>query len=133
MADKLIRVGVVSSINYTDGTIRVTYPDLDDAVTDDFPVLHFGNKYKMPEIGEDVLVLHLSSGMEEGFVLGSYWTDDDPPAISGAGVFLQEFAAIAGTAYALYRNSELRIKAPKIILETSAGEVDVDTLIGQGE
>ena len=129
MADKLIRVGSVSSINYEDGTIRVTYPDLDNAVTDDFPVLNFGGKYKMPDIGEDVLVLHLSNGMEAGFVLGSYWTDDDPPAHSGAGVFLQEFATVAGTAFALYKNSTLRIKAPKIILETEAGEVDVDTLI----
>lgn len=129
MADNNIRVGSVSSINYEDGTIRVTYPDLDNAVTDDFPVLHFGGKYKMPEIGEDILVLHLSNGAEAGFVLGSYWTDDDPPAFSGPGVFLQEFAAVAGIAYALYKNSELRIKAPKIVLETEAGELDVDTLI----
>ena len=129
MADNNIRVGSVSSINYEDGTIRVTYPDLDNAVTDDFPVLHFGGKYKMPEIGEDILVLHLSNGAEAGFVLGSYWTDDDPPAFSGPGVFLQEFAAVAGVAYALYKSSELRIKAPKIILETEAGELDVDTLI----
>lgn len=129
MADNNIRVGSVSSINYEDGTIRVTYPDLDNAVTDDFPVLHFGGKYKMPEIGEDILVLHLSNGAEAGFVLGSYWTDDDPPAFSGPGVFLQEFAAVAGIAYALYKSSELRIKAPKIVLETEAGELDVDTLI----
>lgn len=129
MAENNIRVGTVSSINYEDGTIRVTYPDLDDAVTDDFPVLHFGGKYKMPEIGEDVLVLHLSNGDEAGFVLGSYWTEDDPPAFSGVDVFLQEFANEAGIAYALYQNNELRIKAPKIILETAAGEVDVDTLI----
>lgn len=129
MEENLIRIGSVSSINYEAGTIRVTYPDLDDSVTDDFPVLHFGGKYKMPDIGEDVLVLHLSNGTEVGFVAGSYWTDDDPPAFSGPGVFLQEFAAIAGVAYALYKDKKLRIKAPQIILETDAGEVDVDTLI----
>ena len=129
MAERLIRLGNVSSINYGAGTIRVTYPDLDNSVTDDLPVLHFGGKYKMPEIDEDVLVLHLSNGAEVGFVAGSYWSEEDPPAFSGPGVFLQEFAAEAGIAYALYRNQELRIKAPKIILETDAGEVDIDTLI----
>lgn len=129
MAERLIRLGNVSSINYEAGTIRVTYPDLDNSVTDDLPVLHFGGKYKMPEIDEDVLVLHLSNGAEVGFVAGSYWSEEDPPAFSGPGVFLQEFAAEAGIAYALYRNQELRIKAPKIILETEAGEVDIDTLI----
>lgn len=129
MAERLIRLGNVSSINYEAGTIRVTYPDLDNSVTDDLPVLHFGGKYKMPEIDEDVLVLHLSNGAEVGFVAGSYWSEEDPPAFSGPGVFLQEFAAEAGIAYALYRNQELRIKAPKIILETDAGEVDIDTLI----
>ena len=130
MEENLIRIGSVSSINYEAGTIRVTYPDLDDSVTDDFPVLHFGGKYKMPDIGEDVLVLHLSNGTEVGFVAGSYWTDDDPPSFSGPGVFLQEFAAAAGEAYALYKMKTLRIKAPKIILETAAGELDIDTLIG---
>ena len=129
MAERLIRLGNVSSINYEAGTIRVTYPDLDNSVTDDLPVLHFGGKYKMPEIDEDVLVLHLSNGAEVGFVAGSYWSEEDPPAFSGPGVFLQEFAAEAGIAYALYRNQELRIKAPNIILETDAGEVDIDTLI----
>ena len=58
----LIRVGCVSKINYEEGTIEVTYPDRDDAVTDPFPVLSFNDEYKMPDIGQDVLVLHLSNG-----------------------------------------------------------------------
>ena len=43
----LIRVGCVSKINYEEGTIEVTYPDRDDAVTDPFPVLSFNDEYKM--------------------------------------------------------------------------------------
>ena len=38
MAERLIRIGRVSSVNYKSGMVKVTYPDLDDSVTDDFPV-----------------------------------------------------------------------------------------------
>lgn len=42
MAEKNIRIGRVSSIDYGSGMISVTYPDLDDSVTDDLPVFQWG-------------------------------------------------------------------------------------------
>ena len=47
MAEKNIRIGRVSSIDYGSGMISVTYPDLDDSVTDDLPVFSMGDEYKM--------------------------------------------------------------------------------------
>ena len=61
MAEKNIRIGRVSSIDYGNGMISVTYPDLDDSVTDDLPVFSMGDEYKMPPVGAEVLVLHLSN------------------------------------------------------------------------
>ena len=61
MAEKNIRIGRVSSIDYGSGMISVTYPDLDDSVTDDLPVFSMGDEYKMPPVGAEVLVLHLSN------------------------------------------------------------------------
>ncbi|WP_418443651.1 hypothetical protein [Blautia sp.] len=58
MAEKNIRIGRVSSIDYGSGMISVTYPDLDDSVTDDLPVFSMGDEYKMPPVGAEVLVLH---------------------------------------------------------------------------
>ena len=41
MADRTIRIGKVSSVDYGSGMIKVTYPDLDNSVTDDLPFLTF--------------------------------------------------------------------------------------------
>ena len=43
MADRTIRIGKVSSVDYGSGMIKVTYPDLDNSVTDDLPYLAFND------------------------------------------------------------------------------------------
>ena len=48
MAERLIRMGKVSSIDYANGMISVTYPDLDNSTTDTFPVFSLTDEYKMP-------------------------------------------------------------------------------------
>ena len=47
MADRTIRIGKVSSVDYGSGMIKVTYPDLDNSVTDDLPYLTFNDEYKL--------------------------------------------------------------------------------------
>ena len=59
MAERLIRMGKVSSIDYENGMISVTYPDLDNSTTDNFPVFSLTDEYKMPGIGQEVLILHI--------------------------------------------------------------------------
>lgn len=55
MAERLIRIGKVSSIDYANGMISVTYPDMDGATTDNFPVFSLTDEYKMPGIGRKYL------------------------------------------------------------------------------
>ena len=55
MAERLIRIGRVSSVNYDEGMISVTYPDLDDSTTDEFPVFSFTDEYKCRESGRRYL------------------------------------------------------------------------------
>lgn len=75
--NEIIRIGVVHSIDPKRGTARVHFQDDDDIVSYDLHVLHrntYQNKdYNMPDIGEDVLCIFLSSGMASGFVLGSIY------------------------------------------------------------
>lgn len=132
MADRLIRVGRVSRIDYTNGMISVTYPDLDDCTTSLLSVVSFNDEYKMPEIGDDVLVLHLPSGQARGLVLGKYWNKKNPPASSGQGVYRKEFASVPGEAYMKYNpeTEELLIKAPKIRFLTDDADISVDELAG---
>lgn len=86
--NNLIRIGKVSSVDYQKGTARVFFPDDDDIVSYDLPVLHrncLKNKdYNMPDIDERVVCVFLSSGVETGFILGSIYTENvTPPESTG--------------------------------------------------
>lgn len=76
MAERLIRIGKVSSIDYANGMISVTYPDMDGATTDNFPVFSLTDEYKMPGIGQEVLVLHLSNGRPQAWSWGDIGTKE---------------------------------------------------------
>ena len=130
MADKLIRIGKVSKIDYTNGMIAVTYPDLDDAVTVPLSTISFNDEYKMPDIGDEVLALYLPSGQARGLVLGHFWNKGNPPAVSGAGVYRKEYGLEQGEAFAQY-DGELLFFAPSIRLSTSSGEITVDEIISR--
>jgi len=84
LAQNLLRIGIVSSVDYTAGMVRVTFPDRDDSVSDLLPVLTpggWGKGNAIPSVGESVLCCFLGNGIGTGFCLGSYYTDSDlPPA-----------------------------------------------------
>ena len=67
-----IRLGKVSAVDHPAGMVRVVYHEKDDDVTRMIPILStvFSGVYSMPEVGDQVLVLHLSNGTEAGVVLG---------------------------------------------------------------
>lgn len=77
MANDIFRVGKVSSIDYAAGLVRVAYPDKDNSVTAPLPMLC--TEYNMPQVGDPVMVLHLSNGTEAGLVLGRYWSNNNKP------------------------------------------------------
>ncbi len=65
--DDVIRIGNVSSVNGT--TVRVTYPDRQDAVTAELPLVGNG-VYRVPKVGETVLVVHCSNDVGRGVCVG---------------------------------------------------------------
>lgn len=113
MAQKNIRLGKVSSIDYKNGMISVTYPDLDDSVTDDLPVFSMTDEYKMPSVGMEVIVLHLSNGCTAGVVMGRYWNEANKPPISGKNVFRKELGEKIGEAYIQYKDGNITLKDQK--------------------
>ena len=115
MAERLIRIGRVSSINAETGMISVTYPDLDDCTTAQFPVFSFGDEFKLPGIGDNVLVLHLSNGQSAGIVLGKYWNASNRPPVSNG--FRKELGDTFGEAYMDYRDGVLTLHADQINLD----------------
>ena len=108
MAERLIRLGKVSSVDYANGMISVTYPDMDGATTDSFPMFSLTDEYKMPGIGQEVLVLHLSNGQSAGVVMGKYWNKGNTPPASG-NVFRKELGQEFGEAYIQYSNGNITL------------------------
>ncbi len=81
MTHKPIRVGLISVLDRDAETARVTFPDLDDLVTDFLPIIRKGGKSwaqqdDLPEVEDHVLVVFLSSSMSDGFIIGGYKLED---------------------------------------------------------
>ncbi|MFX3635459.1 MAG: hypothetical protein ACE3L7_04175 [Candidatus Pristimantibacillus sp.] len=74
MSNTLIRVGIVSDRNVAEGTVKVTFEDQDNMVTDWLPVVVAKNlensSTAIPNINDTVVCAFLASGLEDGFCLG---------------------------------------------------------------
>ena len=70
--------------------IRVTYHDKDDSVTAEYPLLTNNDEYIMPEVGQDVIVTHLSNGSSRGAIIGTLWNKKHIPHETGKGLYRKE-------------------------------------------
>ncbi|MDO4285168.1 MAG: hypothetical protein Q4C60_07500 [Eubacteriales bacterium] len=123
-----IRKGKISSINYETGMVRVTYSDRGDAVTAEIPMVNNGEEYRMPKIGQDVLVAHLSNGSSRAVVLGTIWNQKEHPYEYGEGVYRKDLSNKRGVAYIKYDDAtgEYMVRAAKISIDS------VDETVIQG-
>ena len=124
MSEGTIRVGRVSKVNYDTGMVRGTYPDMDDAVSAELSFLTSGDEYKMPKVGDNVLVSHLGSGQSRGVVLGTYWNKQHNSQKTGQGVFRKELAETPGEAYFDYdpASKTLTINAERVVINGLVGQ-----------
>lgn len=102
MANSEIRIGKVSSVDYEKGMIRVTYHDKDDSVTMDFATLNYNDEYRMPAVGSQVAVAHLSNGSSRGIILGEIWNKQNLPKESGKDLFRKDLSRGKDAAYIRY-------------------------------
>lgn len=119
----IIRTGEVSSIDFKNGMIKVTYPDRDNDVTDSIPYLSLNGEYKMPNEGDMVVVLHLSNGSSFGIALGTFWSDGNKPYKTGKGLYRKELSNALNEAYFEYDSSTntLIIKANNVVIQSNKG------------
>ena len=119
MADRTIRVGRVSRVNYETGMISVTYPDLDGATSAELSMLDFGGEYKMPKPGDNVAVACLSSDPSRGVVMGTYWNRGHNSRAFGRGYYRKEYAERPGESYMDYdpETKTLTIFAPNVTIK----------------
>ena len=93
--ENCIRFGKVSSINAGDCTAKVTFSDRDNIVSYDLPVLQHGTGatkfYSMPSVGQTAVCLFLPFGIENGFVLGSFYDASNAPPAGSESVHIVKF------------------------------------------
>lgn len=85
MDTNLIREGIVSAVYPERCSCRVTFPDRDNLVSAELPILQPAgakNKfYALPDVGDSVVCLMCPNDPQScgGFVLGSRYDDKTPP------------------------------------------------------
>ena len=91
MLESIIRIGRVSSIDESKGTARVLFADREDFVSYDMPIVvpfTLSDKmYFMPSIDERVLCVLLPNDQTQGFILGSYYSNDREPPVQDKNKF----------------------------------------------
>ncbi len=117
MADRPIRVGQVSAVDYETGMIRVVFNDMDSAVSALIPYATLGNEYHMPEVGEYVLSLHMNNGQEAGLVLGTYWNQQHTPPAVGYDLFRKDFSNYTGSCY-FERDPDPEVLLTRLVVDT---------------
>ena len=90
----IVAEGKVSSVDYTAGTVRVTFPDRANSVSAPLPM--FNTEYKMPNVGNNVVCLFLSNNPARGFCLGS---PQFSPPVTGQGIYYKDFFGKASIKY----------------------------------
>lgn len=85
----MLRVGRVSSVDASNATARVVFPGDEDVVSYDLPIVVAGASrsmnYWVPVIDEQVLCLFLPSAIEQGFIIGGFYSQAQTPPINDAG------------------------------------------------
>lgn len=110
----LIRFGIVSSVDPKKCTARVTFPDRDNLVSAELPILQavgLKNKsYFLPDVNESVVCLMMPNDplSRGGFILGSFFNDKTAPPADNRDISRIKFED--GTAISYDRAAhELRI------------------------
>lgn len=124
-----IRLGKISDVDHAAGMVRVVYHEKDDDVTRMIPILStvFSGVYSMPEVGDQVLVLHLSNGSEAGVVLGRPWSEKFAPPEGAEGLFRLDMDRSPGTAMVRYdaKSKELTIHCDGDVRIAAGGALDI--------
>ena len=120
-----MRKGKISDVDYKNGMVTVIYLDGPGGVTDMLPYLNIGDEYKMPKIGDTVVVARSSIGKD--IVLGKIWNRGNKPEVYGEGKYHKRLSESA-TIYASDKDN-MKIKDKDIIFETDKGQITVNEIL----
>ncbi|WP_160044714.1 phage baseplate assembly protein V [Paenibacillus sp. USDA918EY] len=118
---ELVKIGECSTVDFETGTITATFPDRQDKVSRDIPVLFaggFGTGNGMPKEGDTVLCLMLGNGKSNGVCLGVI-PDAVPGTADQQGVYFEDGS------YVYYDRSQ-----KKLMVKAASGvQIDGDLTV----
>ena len=121
--DDLIRVGFVSTVDTKTGMVQIYYLERMQT-TAKLHLFSMNGEYKTPDIGEQMLVLHLPDDPGSGVVLGCVW---------GSGAPLQEGVSyrkeFASDAYEHIKDGVYTLRAKEILFETEEGSISMSEIM----
>lgn len=117
----IVRVGTVTNLYPSEGRVRVLYQDREETSVK-LPLLSF--EYKMPEIGDAVVTLHME-GRSSGFVLGKYYSENNPPTDPEQS-FVKE---LGDNTFLKCVEGMLKLISPEITFQTDAGTITIEGLV----
>lgn len=119
----VIRIGFISTVDRIHGTAQVYYPDL-GSTTEQLHLFAFQKEFAVPEIGAQVVVLHLPNDTSSGVILGRFWGEADPPP---ADVLYQR--TLAAQTVETVHDAGYCLSAPEITWSGNAGSITLAELI----
>lgn len=120
IARNLIKIGQVNSVNPSQGTVQVLFPDKDDLVSNDLPMLN--HEYNMPNVGDQVLCLFLGNGLETGVCLGSFYSEVSPPPANKKEIYKKQLDKDTYLEY--NKNTKLlKMNVDSVEIEINQGKV----------
>lgn len=94
----MVRTGTVSAVYPEADMARVVFDDKDETTSPKLHVLHRcsgkNKDYWLPDIGDQVVCLFANNdkNLSTGWILGSYFTEKQPPQVANADVMRMDFA-----------------------------------------
>lgn len=94
----MVRTGTISAVYPEKGTARVVFDDKDGTSSPELHILHrFSGKnkdYFVPDIGDQAVCLFANNdkNFSTGYILGTYFTDKQPPQAASADIMRLDFA-----------------------------------------
>lgn len=126
-----LRIGKISTIDYPKGIAKITYEDKGDSTTAFFSFLAW--QYWMPNIGDQVMVAHLSNGSCAATILGPVWHDDHRPPEGFKGLYRKDFNREYGKAFERYDHNtgvySIKIGATTVTIKAD-GSIQIEAPAG---
>lgn len=94
----MVRTGTVSAVFPAEGMARVVFDDKDNTTSPKLHILHrFSGKnkdYWVPDIGDQVVCIFANndSNFSTGWILGSYFTERQPPQVANPDIMRLDFS-----------------------------------------